>query len=261
MPTPPILWGPQGRSNLLQTSIRWPGGDSAPLAMVDPRKGRIIRENYANRGSTATGTLGWVQAVNGTAATTDMNGLNGVSDGINQRFHQMDTGTTTTGEALLYLYGATTDGFAINTDIDFEIFWRIYIPDLSDETNEYDIRLGCGDNFSVSTFTEGIFFRYNRTSSVNWECVTVSSSTETNTDSGVAVVADTWVDTFWRHDSTNSEVKFYINDTLVATNSTNIPTGTAPNMHLIQDIKKSAGSTSRDMYTNGFQFAIYDPSA
>jgi hypothetical protein len=59
----------------------------------------------------------------------------------------------------------------------------------------------------------------------NWQCVTDNGSgTPTVTDSAIAVAADTTYDL--RFECSASDVKFYINDVLVATITTTLPTST-----------------------------------
>lgn len=68
-------------------------------------------------------------------------------------------------------------------------------------------------------------FRYSTaTSDTNWRCMSRDGTTIENNDSGVAVAADTHY--LFRIVCTPTSAKFYIDDVLVATNSTNIPTST-----------------------------------
>ena len=64
------------------------------------------------------------------------------------------------------------------------------------------------------------------TASANWQVVTSSNSTRTWTTTTTAVGAGTWVKLGIIVNAAGTSVGFYINGTLVATHTANIPTGT-----------------------------------
>lgn len=254
----PLLWGPQNTSTSLQKAVRGPGAD-APLMAIDPRKGFIIRENYVARNVGPAGSLGWTLVVNGSGAAGDMTS-GSVSDGINQRFHTLESGVTTSSYAQLYMT-LTSEGFAVNTDLDFELYCRVYLDALADATDDYEVYIGMGNTINGTEPTDGIYWKYDRDTAANWILSTVDSgASATHTDTGIAVAATTWTDLYWRFDSSAGEVRGYVNGVLGATNSTNIPTGTTPNIHIQQGITKEAGTTERVLNTTGFQLAYYDPA-
>lgn len=61
-------------------------------------------------------------------------------------------------------------------------------------------------------------------SGANWRCLTASGGVSTNTDSGVAITTGAFVTL--KIVATPTSVAFYVNDALVSTNTTNIPTTT-----------------------------------
>lgn len=75
-----------------------------------------------------------------------------------------------------------------------------------------------------SSVSAGCYFRITN-ASANWECVTEASSTETTSDSGVAVTTD-WIELKVIVNAAADSVEFYIDDSLVATHTTNIPATT-----------------------------------
>ena len=89
---------------------------------------------------------------------------------------------------------------------------------------------GVGNDFimgmssSVSNFAPGagIYFEC-LAADTNWFAVTRAASTETRTDTGVAIAVSTWLD-LEVDCRDNANIKFYIDNVLVATNTTNIPT-------------------------------------
>ncbi len=77
--------------------------------------------------------------------------------------------------------------------------------------------------FTPTSFTDGIgFLISNAASSTEWSCVTRNTSTSTTTASGVSLSTD-WVKLSIIVNADATSVAFYINDSLVATNATNIP--------------------------------------
>jgi hypothetical protein len=115
---------------------------------------------------------------------------------------------------------------------------------LSDGTDTFTTRIGFLDGLSADG-ADGAFFRY--THSVNsgkWECVVQSNSVEgTPADSGVTVVADAWKTFRVEVNAAGTEVTFYIDDVLVATVSTNIPTASGRETSYGVMAQKSAGTT------------------
>ena len=95
----------------------------------------------------------------------------------------------------------------------------------------------------TSYFCMAIYFRYDRLTSANWLAISESGSTETSTDTGIAVSAGTEVDLQFVINSDATSVGYYIDDVLVATHTTNIPT--ANNLTISWNIIKSAGTTER----------------
>lgn len=129
----------------------------------------------------------------------------------------------------------------------YDFRFRLQLANLSDGTNTYVSRVGMGTGTtqwtSVSEFTDGCFFRY--THSVNsgkWQAVTRSGGVETATDTGST--ANTNYHTFYvKVNQAGTSVTFYIDGSLVATNTTNIPS-TATILYTGWKIDKSAGGVA-----------------
>jgi len=163
---------------------------------------------------------------------------------------QLVTGTTTTGYA-----GRTVAKISIPdaAKLILDINIRTDFSSLSDATNEYEYYYGVWlGTFNVPT--DGFYIKYQRTSNVNWLCSTISSSTETTTDSGIAVTTNTFFNFKIIYDSTTPDVKFYIDNALVATNTTNMPTGSGFFTRVMS--KKTAGTTSRTCLVTGMRQTI-----
>lgn len=155
----------------------------------------------------------------------------------------LSTGTTNTGYAGLFgAYTFSGSGLAFGAGT-YELEADIQLPILSAVAEEYIFRFGFGDDDNAD-FVDGAYFEYDRLTNVNWLAKTAANSVRTATDTGVAV------DTNWTRlrvavnvDAT--AVAFYLNDTLVATNVLNIPSGAGRELIPVMTIVKSAGATAR----------------
>jgi hypothetical protein len=172
-------------------------------------------------------------ASSGTGASTATAPYNGYIEMKN-----LTTGTTTTGGSVLSL-----EQIPLPNPEKLWVYYGANVNDLSTVAEEFIFEFGILDGTAGATSSDGVYFRYDRLTSTNWYAVTEASSTETTTDTGVAVVADADDNFLIYTDVAGTEVKYYINDALVATHTTNIPTAT--NMVSRMRIQKSAGTTSR----------------
>jgi hypothetical protein len=122
---------------------------------------------------------------------------------------------------------------------------RFKLNTLADGTNSYRVFLGfthsVSANSTPSTRNAGFFYS---NATANWQAYTYNASTGTTTDTGIAAVAGSFNTFLVRANGTNS-VEFFINNVLVATHTTNIPTS-AVCAHF--SMLKTAGTTARDFY-------------
>lgn len=150
------------------------------------------------------------------------------------------TGTTTTGAG-----GWQTDLDCIRLGNGEAIIETdIYIPDLSAVAQEYDLRFGFLDSISGDP-ADGAYFEYDRNTSTSWNCKTANNSNRTTTGSGVVVVEDDWIRLKVVVAARGERATFYINDRLVASHATNIPTAAGRETGAGCVILKSAGTTAR----------------
>ena len=155
---------------------------------------------------------------------------------------RMQTGTTTSGRASLYYM---SEGLNLNGGPTHVMQWLCYIHDLADATNNYEITIGFGDLPGAPNQTDGCYFHYNGNGAANWLAVTASSNSRTETDTGVAVVADDWIRLILTIDGTNGDATYSINGTTVVSDqSTNFPAVDRATGYLA-GIYKTAGTTNR----------------
>jgi hypothetical protein len=129
----------------------------------------------------------------------------------------------------------------------------IEVNTLSDVTNRFRFISGFGNVASSGTETNGAFFTYDEggvsngtIASPNWQCVTTVGAVRTLTTTSVAVTT-TWTKLRIIVNADATEVKFYIDGTLVATHTTNIPV--LPNRFKVkQMIAKALGTGNRFVF-------------
>lgn len=119
---------------------------------------------------------------------------------------------------------------------------------LSTTTDRYYINLGFHDVFSTNQ-VDAVGFVYDlnglntgSTASANWQCLTSSNSVRTWTTTSVAV--GPYQNFRIEINANATQVLFYINDTLVATHTTNIPSGTSRNAQVGCSMNRALGTTS-----------------
>lgn len=121
------------------------------------------------------------------------------------------------------------------------------IPTLSTGSETFLVIGGFNDN-RANTGTDMVAFRYTHgTNSGKWEVVTRANGAETATDTTIAVTANQWYKLRIEVAANASSVAFYIDGTLRATNTTNIPSGTGRETGIHTGIIKQVGTTARTM--------------
>lgn len=187
----------------------------------------------------AGGTDSWIVATGGTGATIaaidvgSLNALGIISLGI---------GTLSGSRSFACASGAGCIKLGSGR-ARFQAKAAIHI--VSDGTDTYTARMGFMDVFTAEP-TDGCYFRYTHgTNSGKWQAVTRSNGTETATDTGVTAVADTWGRFSIDVNAAGTSVAFSIDGAVVATNTTNIPTGAGrESTYGLGVVKTSAGTTN-----------------
>ena len=121
---------------------------------------------------------------------------------------------------------------------------------LSSASQRYIVMSGLMDDVAASAnhcrfvYSDGI-------NSGKWQIETMSASSGNVVDSTVEVLANTWYKLQIIINSTATEVKYYINNALVATVTNNIP---AAVMHFMTVLNKTVGSTARTLSVDRHYF-------
>lgn len=169
-------------------------------------------------------------------------------------------GFQTVAAAFNYIMLASTSG-SVQLWFDNGI-WNyetsINLNSLSTAVDRYRLIIGFGSSNINTAEVNGVFFTYDEgatlngtSASPNWQCVTVQNLVRTLTTTTVPVTAATWDKLRIEINAAATSVGFYINGTLVATHTTNIPLG-ANNRYVMakQGIFKAVGTSNRVMYVD-----------
>lgn len=133
---------------------------------------------------------------------------------------------------------------------------RVAISNIGDVTDNYTVRFGFGDATASGEATDGAYFKYNyNVNGGRWQCTTSAAGVRTETDSTVAATAGEFKVFEIHVNEAGTSVTFYIDSVLVATNTTNIPTGsnfTSLNFQCV----KVAGTNERDLFVDWYDLLI-----
>jgi hypothetical protein len=167
------------------------------------------------------------------------------------------TGTTTTGRAAVVT--PTFDCIQLGSGA-CVLEMMVRTPSsLSDATNRYNLICGLHDSISTgSTPVDGAAFIYrDNLNGGKWQAITASATSGANTtaDTGITVAASTWYCLRIEVNAGATEAKFYIDEALVATITTNIASGAADQTGVCVGIRKGAGTTARNMYVDYVDFS------
>jgi hypothetical protein len=129
----------------------------------------------------------------------------------------------------------------------------VNILNLSTSLERFRLIFGYGAGSGSSTESDGIFFTYDEggtangaAASPNWQCVTVANSVRTLTTTSTAVTNAAWHKLRIEINAAGTQALFYLNGTLLATHTTNIPLGSNNRFIMVkQGIAKTIGITSR----------------
>lgn len=183
----------------------------------------------------------WTTTVSGAGAAIS-NGAVAVTGNYNG-ITQLSTGTTATGRTFLTSLNQFIPSWGTFTS-EFSAF----LTDIPVAQN-YTVYLGFG-NTTTAEPTSGLYFTI--TNGTNWIARTANGGTRTSTTTSVAFTLNRW----WRFriQYTSPNALYYINDTLVAIISTNIPTTRiGPTIGII----KSIGTTAFPLTCDYFSYMFY----
>ena len=187
--------------------------------------------------------LGLVRGASGTSATASI--LAAPLDALSCGILQFTTGTTSTGRCFV---SAINSGFTFRlSTLIFRTEFRVMIPTLSTATQRFTAYFGGFlDGTSAGQPTNGLYFIYSdNINAGDWSLRSVSASTASTLDTNVVCTAGSWIRLRFDYIS-SSLVECYVNDALVGTIVSNIPTNTE--LFPCFKLEKSVGTTARLAY-------------
>jgi hypothetical protein len=163
---------------------------------------------------------------------------------------QMSTGTWPDG------WSAVNDVPTVNHHTagagELVIIAKFQIPVLSVATQRFRVRIGFGDSTTNADNVDspGYIEYSDNVNGGNWVYCTAANSARTKNNSAVAAVAqtgDNWTYLKVQVNAAGTQTDIYLNNTLLGSITTNIPTGTARAFGVHFDITKSIGTTARTL--------------
>lgn len=192
-------------------------------------------------------TLGaFATSTSGTGTAAVLTGAYG--DDNHSGFLELSLGTTTSGRAGIVMNDNTQCfQFGVNPN---QSQACVKLGTLSDGTDTYTAWTGYNDT-ATGNGVDMVAFRYTHgTNSGRWEAVCRSNSSETATDTGIAAETSSFHTFEIFINAAGNSVTFYIDGSLVATVTTNIPTGSARTLGWLTGGVKSAGTTNRKIVSD-----------
>jgi len=169
---------------------------------------------------------------------------------------QLTTGSSSSGSCAVAKGGtstATQPLFFGGGVFTFE--WVVMVDNLSDNTDNYVVRVGTEDNtkLTASGFPNNcVSFEYsNNTNSGKWFAkVNSASGTIATGDTGLAVVASTWYRLGAVINSGGTSTDFYTNGVIACTVSKAVPTanGVSPSAMILKQAAATARTLNLDLY-------------
>lgn len=186
-------------------------------------------------GTLTADNMSWVTLVSGTSAAA----ANIASEAGRMGIMRLTTGTTATGRS----GGSSgTDTICLGSG-NFDIIASVRFPTLSNSTQRYSFSIGLHDSVTINA-TDGIYFQYDDATSANWIMITFNNGVSTKTPTSTVVTANQWYRLRISVNSGATSVSYYINNSLVGSISTNIPSGVSRLNQFKFMLLKSIGITS-----------------
>jgi len=161
----------------------------------------------------------------------------------------MNTGSTSSGRAAITCEVGKPQFIGANGELLFEAC--IYLSALSTSSDRYYLNLGfiCIVNGEQNN---GYYFEYDDSASTNWRACAAKSYSRTKSTGGspVSVAATTWTTLSIVVNAAGTSASYYVNGTLLATLTTNLPTGTTNAFGVGVAIMKTIGTTNRFISTD-----------
>ncbi len=256
--------GSSGPATLIGNTLNIPqySGGSSQTALQKAATGYEYYNDFLST-STLSGTSdgqGYIFFFSGTSAGVVSSTFPAVRASNQHGFIRPITGTQSTGYAGLY-GGSSGNQFLLGGGV-MTFQTSVLFNTVSTGVERYRAVIGYGNQATSAAEVNGIFFTYDEggtangtSASPNWQCVTSANSVRTLTTTSVAVSTTAWHILKIEINAGGTSVAFYIDNTLVATHTTNIPSGTSQTVTPRINISKTLGTTSRFFHVDYLYYA------
>lgn len=183
----------------------------------------VLGTGTATEAGESIGRLDWRVTANGTAANTSPQGV-----ALHPGIIRLVTGATAGNDTRLHLGNAATDDIFRAQDIQY-MATLVRPVDITSDRIKFGIGVDLGDGTVGAWGTDGVFFEFDTATNANWRVITRAASTNTLNTSAIAPANADW-DQLEAFRLTNGNWSFWINETLIATHSTNLPTTVMVNL-------------------------------
>lgn len=161
------------------------------------------------------------------------------------------TGTTATGRIFIL---SRLNSYTVGVGGETKFQSWIQFPTLSTALQRFTIRTGFFNIALPNTINSGIGFEYDDSQNGGrWQAICDDApAVETSVDTGILATTGTWFKHELRVNAAGTEVTFFIDDNLVATITTNIPSGAGFGHFVSMHIMKLIGTASRGFYLDAY---------
>lgn len=194
--------------------------------------------------------IGWILVANGGIISSPTTNVNAVHPGIVQLLAD-----SANDAPLIYLNSNSNISGGGTSKYQMLIKTPAALPT---GTENYIMRMGTGDNIAqnATDFQNGIYFEFPASGTTQIQCKTAAANTRTTTPSGVVWTVNTWY--LLEFTTSPGSVVFSINGNVVATNTTNIPSGATNYYGPIFKLVKTLGSAvDPSLYIDAFRWTKY----
>ena len=194
--------------------------------------------------------IGWILVANAGTVTSPTTNVDANHPGIVQL-----TATAVNQQPLIYLN--SNSNIVGNGTSKYQMLVKTPAA-LPTAGENYVFRAGTGDNIAANAtdYQNGMYFEFPVSGTTQIQCKTAAANTRTTTSSGVVWAVNTWY--LLEMTLITGSVIFSINGTVVATNTTNIPTGATNYYGPIFKLMKTNGSAvDPSFYIDAFRWTKF----
>lgn len=193
----------------------------------------VLGSGTATEAGESIGSWDWRSTANGTSASGSPAGVS-----LHPGVVQLVTAAVSGNDTRLHLGNAATDDIFPFNEVRY-VGTLVNTSNITSNRIKFGLGVDLGDGTLGAFGTDAVMFEFDTATSANWRCITRAASTNTLNTSGVALVNNEW-DLLEAIRLTNGNWAFLINETLLFTHTTNLPTAVMSNVGLFVETQTAA---------------------